>query len=398
MNARRGSPGSPASLREANLARVLDALRRGGAMTQIEIAGNTGLSPATVSNLVRELDAAGAVNLTPSIRNGRRATLVSLAAQDGLLVGIVVGIREMRVAVASSPGTILRQQRMPLQEAHQADDTLDRAAHMVRDLAEQSGHHTVELMAVGAAVAAPVDSVSGQVGAIDIMRGWHGVDLGGELERRLGIPAFVDNDANLAALGELRHGVLQGEATACYINYSHGVGAGLVLGGEIFRGSAGTAGELGHTTLDEDGAVCRCGNRGCLDTVVGARALLESLRSSHGDLRLRDLLTMAMHGDPGCRRVLEDAGRHLGVAVSNIVNLLNPDVIVLGGDLAPVADLLIPPMRDAVDRCAIPSAAATVAIRRGVLGDEAAIFGALAVAAAVQGEQLASEASAVSSL
>lgn len=389
MNARRDAPGSPASLREANVARVLAALRRQGAMTQIEIAGATGLSPATVSNLVRDLDASGAVTVSPSIRNGRRAAMVSLAEHEGLLAGMVFGERELRVAVASAPGAILRLQRLPLPEGHQADETLDRAARLVRDLVGSADHPSGELLAVAAGLAAPVDSVSGQVGGEDILRGWAGVGVSEALSQRLGTPVFVDNDANLAALGELRHGVLQGQRTACFLNINHGVGAGLIIGGELFRGSAGTAGEIGHITLDEDGAICRCGNRGCLDTFVGSRALLAAVRGSHGELRLRDLVGLALAGDAGCRRVLEDAGRHLGVASATLINLVNPDVIVIGGELAVAGDILIAPMREAIDRCAIPSAAATVELRVSALGDRAAPLGALAAAALQQGEKLA---------
>ncbi len=361
-------------------------------MTQIEIAGLTGLSPATVSNLVRELDAAGAVRLTPSIRNGRRATLVALASQEGLLASIIFGVRELRVAVASAPGEVLRQQRLPLPEDHQADETLDRAARLVRDLASNAGHVSPDLLAVGAGLAAPVDSVSGQVGGVDVLRGWAGVGVATALENRLQAPVLLDNDANLSALAELRHGVLQGSTNACFLSLSHGVGAGLILAGEVYRGSAGTAGEIGHITLDEDGAVCRCGNRGCLDTLVGSRALLAAVRVSHGDLRLTDLLSLAASGDPGCRRVLEDAGRHLGVASANLVNLLNPEIIVLGGALGSVAEILVGPMREAIDRCAIPSAAATVQLRVSALGDQAATLGALAAAAQLQGGQLATAA------
>jgi predicted NBD/HSP70 family sugar kinase len=153
-----------------------------------------------------------------------------------------------------------------------------------------------------------------------------------------------------------------------------------VLGGSVFRGSAGTAGEIGHLTIDENGPICRCGNRGCLDTFVGSRALLSSLAASHGPLRLRDIITRALAGDLGCRRVIEDAGRRVGVAVAGLVNLFNPEVIVVGGKLAEAGDLIMVPLREALDRCAIPSAAATVELRPAELGDDADVLGAIELA------------------
>lgn len=380
MNSLRAAPGSQASLREANRARVLSVVRGHGAMTQVEIASLSRLSAATVSNLVRELDVAGLVTLSPSIRNGRRAVLVSLASGGGLLAGIVFGDRDIRVAVASRAREILAQQRMPLQADHVADEGMERAAQLLADLVDGVGGRMADVDAVGFGLSSPVDSVTGQVGSEDVLPGWRGVNVAEAMEGRLKAPVVLDNTANLAALGELRSGALQGVRHGCYIKISYGVGAGIIIDGDIFRGSAGTAGEIGHLTIDENGPICRCGNRGCLDTFVGARAILGALAATHGPLRLHDVITKALEGDVGCRRVLEDAGRHIGVAVAGLVNLINPEVVVLGGQMARAGAMVLTPMREAIDRCAIPSAAATVDLRVSELGESAEVVGALAVA------------------
>jgi predicted NBD/HSP70 family sugar kinase len=362
---------------------VLDALRLQGAMTQVEIAGQTGLSPATVSNMVKELDASGVVELAPSIRNGRRAVLVSLATGNTLLAGIAFGDRDVRVAVGSGPRDIVGSQRLPLPPDHHADEGMERAARLVYDLLEKAGKTMSDIKAVCVGLPAPVDSVSGQVGSEGILPGWRGVAVAKEMEGHLRAPVVLDNTANLAALGELKCGALQGVQHGVYIKVSYGVGAGLILGGELFRGGAGTAGEIGHLTIDENGPVCRCGNRGCLETFIGSHALRDALATSHGALGLRDIIARALDGDPGCRRVLADAGRHLGVAVAGLVNLVNPEVIVVGGQLAKVGPILTDPMLAALERCAIPSAAATVSMRVGELDANADIVGALAVAESV---------------
>jgi predicted NBD/HSP70 family sugar kinase len=359
---------------------VVDALRQQGAMTQVEIAGHTGLSPATVSNMVKELDSAGAVELAPSVRNGRRAVLVSLATGNTLLAGIAFGDRDVRVAVGSGPRDILGRQRMPLPADHHADEGMDRAARLVLDLVETAGKTMADVRAACIGLPAPVDSVSGEVGSEGILPGWRGVHVADEMAGRLQAPVVLDNTANLAALGELRCGALQGVENGVYIKLSYGVGAGIVLAGDVFRGAAGTAGEIGHLTIDENGPVCRCGNRGCLETYIGSQALLEALAVSHGAMSLRDLISRALEGDPGCRRVLHDAGRHLGVAVAGLVNLVNPEVIMLGGQLSKVGAIITDPMLAALERCAIPSAAATATLREPQLDTDADVVGALAVA------------------
>ncbi len=211
---------------------MLQTLRLQGSLTQVELATVTGLSPASISTLGRELSDDGSVSLRRSIRNGRRATLVSLPGRHGVIAAVSIGDRDLRVAMQ-----------------------------------------------------APVDSGSGQVGSESVLPRWSGVPIAEALNTRLGAPVRLDNDANMAALGEIRSGALSGVRNGCYIRASHGVGAGLVIDGEVYRGASGTAGEIGHLTLDENGAVCACSNRGCLDTFVGARALVEAVRVSHGDMR-----------------------------------------------------------------------------------------------------------------
>src|SRR5687768_3685807 len=210
-----------------NRLRVLDAVREHGALTQVEIAGVTGLSAATVSNLVKELDSAGAVLLSPSIRNGRRAVQVSVAASHGLVAAIVFGDRDVRVALGTGGSEILSQRRMPLPADHAADEGMSRAARLVLELVDQSGHSTSEIRAVGLGLPAPIDTVSGQVGSEGILPGWRGVPVAGAMAEALGSKVLLDNTANLAALGEAKFGALQGVSNAIFIKASYGVGAGL---------------------------------------------------------------------------------------------------------------------------------------------------------------------------
>jgi predicted NBD/HSP70 family sugar kinase len=162
-----------------------------------------------------------------------------------------------------------------------------------------------------------------------------------------------------------------------YVMLSSGIGAGLVLGGRLHRGTRGTAGEIGHVLVNEQGPLCRCGNRGCLETYAGLGALLELLRPAHGELTAERLLELASAGDPACRRALADAARNVGSVLAALCNQLNPDRVVVGGTLSPAGELLLEPLRDMVRRYAIPAAADDAEIVRGALGQRAELLGAL---------------------
>jgi predicted NBD/HSP70 family sugar kinase len=190
----------------------------------------------------------------------------------------------------------------------------------------------------------------------------------------------VENDANLGALAELTWGAAKGRSEIAYIKVASGVGGGLISGGRLSHGVGGTAGEIGHTVVAENGPVCRCGNRGCLETLASARAVTNLLSLSRREqISTRRMLELSDSGDAATRRLIGDAGRALGVAVANLCNIVNPECVVIGGDMALTGDVLLNPVRETVKRNAIPSAAADTEIVSGVLGERAEMLGALAL-------------------
>ncbi|MFC1414883.1 ROK family transcriptional regulator [Streptacidiphilus sp. N1-12] len=381
------TPGSQSSLHRANLERVLRAVRMAGSLTQAEIARTTGLSAATVSNIVRELKEVGTVVVTPTSSGGRRARSVSLSADAGIVVGVDFGHSHLRVAVGNLAHRVLAEESEPIDTDASADQGFGRAETLVARLLEQTGFRTDKVIGVGLGVPGPIDGETGALGSTAILPGWTGIAPGRELSSRLGMPVYVDNDANLGALGELVWGAGRGLSDLAYIKVASGVGAGLVISGQIYRGPGGTAGEIGHITLDESGPVCRCGNRGCLETFVGSRHVLNLLASSHGtDLTLSRVVQLAQRGDLGCRRVLADVGRQIGTGVANLCNLLNPRRVILGGDLAEAGDLVLDPIRESVARYAIPSAARQLSVVPGTLGGRAEVLGALALVMSEMGD------------
>jgi predicted NBD/HSP70 family sugar kinase len=372
--------GSQSSLREANRTLVLQTVQHWGGLTQVELAASTGLSPATVSTIVRELLGAGLVDTAQTTRSGRRAQLVTVARRVGLAVGIQVGHRHLRIVLGDFAHDILAEQSLPLPNDHRYDTTLDRAALLVVDLLERVGASLDEVAGVGVAIPAPVDAATGLISVRGIMRGWDEVHLGQTLSKRLARPVFVDNDANLGALAESTLGAARAYRDSVFVRASYGIGAGIVIDGRVHRGFAGTAGEIGHVQVDSAGAICGCGNRGCLETVVGAAALVEALRPNRGTLTLRDVIQLAKEGDQGCARVVADAGAQIGAVVAGLGQAVNPQVVVVGGELAETGELLLGPMRDAIARRVPLNQIAPLEVVPAALGSRAEVVGALLLA------------------
>ncbi|MGN6200502.1 ROK family transcriptional regulator, partial [Humibacter sp.] len=256
MVAARRTPGSQTSLREANRGRIVDAVKKYGGLSQIELAGLTGLSPATVSNIVKELSGAGVLNTAPGTRSGRRAQHVTLAHALGLVAGVHFSTRHLRISISDVAYTVVAESHMPLAKDHRADNELDRVMLLLADMLESAGAGMLDLLAVGVALPAPVDRRTGRIARRGILRGWDGVEVADVLQQRLKRPVFVDTDANAAALGELRLGAARGKEDVVFIDVGDRIGAGLVLGGRVYSGHGGMAGELGHTVIQEDGPVC----------------------------------------------------------------------------------------------------------------------------------------------
>lgn len=380
VNERRRSPGSQASLREANRARLVAAVKKHGGMTQVELVAATGLSPATVSNIVKELVATGALHSTPSTYSGRRALRVTLPHGLGLVAGVHVSPRHLHASIGDLNGSVLAERHMPLARDHRADSELDKVAMLLGDMLETIDSTLDEVLGVGLAIAAPIDHRSGMTARGGILRGWDGIAIGDSLQQRIRRPVAVDNSANLAALAESRTGASRGRSTSITLDIGEGIGAGIILDGRLLRGFHGVAGEFGHTPVMPSGPVCRCGSRGCLEAVAGAPAVLESVRATVGPLKLSDLVLRALSGDNDCIRAIAEAGHVIGVAAGGLCNVLDPERVVVTGEFARAGELLLGPLRHALEARLVIEADGSPDVVQGQLGQTASVTGALALA------------------
>ena len=379
--------GSLRSLRELNRGRVIDALRGRGTASRAEIARATGLSRSTVSSIVSDLIAAGllteqaeATGVAHGEAGGRPPVLLSLNPSAGLAVGVDFGHTHLRVAVSDLSHEVLAESWQELDVDHSAEEGLDAAAKLVDEVLNQAKAERKGVIGVGMGLPGPINRMTGAVGSSSILPGWVGVNAAMEMERRLRLPVRVENDANLGALAEFVWGSGRGFADVVYIKLSSGVGAGLLFGGRLHQGAGGTAGEIGHMPAQNGTAICRCGSRGCIETVASARAIAEQVGVSRGeDVSPRDLLRLIADRDPAASRLVGEAGREIGVALAGLCNLVNPNCVIIGGDLSAAGDLITEPVVESIRRYAIASAAEEVKVVAGVLGERAELLGALAL-------------------
>jgi glucokinase-like ROK family protein len=379
--------GSLRSLRQLNRGRVIDALRDRGMASRAEIARATGLSRSTVSSIVSDLIESGllseqgeATGVAHGEGGGRPPVLLSLNSAAGLAIGADFGHTHLRVAVSDLSHEVLAETRRELDVDHSAEEGLDAAEELVDEVLEEAGAERARVLGVGMGLPGPINRATGAVGSSSILPGWVGVDAAAELERRLRLPVHVENDANLGVLAEFVWGSGKGHTDIIYIKLSSGVGAGLLLGGRLHEGAGGTAGEIGHTPAQQGTAICRCGSRGCLETVASARAIAEQLSASRGEpVSKEQLLQLTADGDPAAARLIAEAGREIGVALAGLCNLLNPDCVIIGGDLSAAGELITEPVRESIRRYAIASAAEQVSVVAGILGERAELLGALAL-------------------
>jgi predicted NBD/HSP70 family sugar kinase len=391
-------PGSQSALREQNQQRVISALMSAGPQTQAELSRQTGLSTATVSNIVKVMAATGIVSTAPTTSSGRRALSVILNDTGQVAAGIDIGRRHLRVVLATANYRVLQEAAVSLPLGHSAMDGLMAASDLLDTLLENGGINRRSLLGAGIGIPGPIDRRSGTVVQGAILPEWVGINIHETFSERLQVPVFIDNDANLGALAQVTWGPHGAVDNLLFMKVASGIGSGLVLNGSLYYGNVGVTGELGHTTINEQGMICRCGNRGCLETVASTSTMIELLsrRSSDavGAVDTRQIIEWALAGDTATLRVIDDAGVAIGRALAHMANLINPETIVIGGPLTSLGEILLEPVRRGLARHAVPIIGDTTNVCMSSLGDRAEALGGAAVVLAQPGVSTALASSA----
>lgn len=380
--ARHGSrPGSQSALRQRNEQLIVATLRDQGALSQAELARTTGLSTATISNIVKSMCANGLATTRPTTSSGRRALAVSLLETPDVAAGIDFGRSHVRLVLASPSFKVKAERFAQLPVGHLAAESIAAAAAMMDELLIESGIDRSRVIGAGVGVPGPMDHRTGTVIRGAILPEWVGVNIVAQLQQALEMPIFADNDANLGALAQVTWGEHRAAKDLVFLKIGSGIGAGLILNGAPYYGHTGITGEIGHATIFDQGLVCRCGNRGCLETVASTAVMIELLsRGEPATLTVQEIITRAKAGDAATLRVIDDAGMSVGKAMANVANMINPEMIVVGGPLAPLGETLLNPIRRGLIRHAVPAIGEGTAVVMSSLGDRAEALGAISLA------------------
>ena len=303
-------------------------------------------------------------------------------------VAIDLGGTQLRVAVADDRGQLRTVVRHPTEAARGREHVINRIVATVKEALVEDGTQPKRVRALGIGLPGPVDPAAGLVISPGNLPGFRNVPLNRILTRATGIPSFLHHDAHLAALGEHRRGAARGASEMIYVTVSTGIGAGILLGGELYAGAHGIAGEVGHIVLQRDGPPCTCGQRGDLESIASgtgiARAARELAPGAPGSAlhgveypTAEDVVRAARTGDELATAILENAGTYLGIAVGTLVNLFNPQLIVLGGSVIKAGTFLLKPMRRSMNASSWKAARRGLRIVRPALGDEVGLIGAV---------------------
>lgn len=347
-------------------------------ITRTEIGQLTGLSRTAVSARVAALAAQGVVierELAPST-GGRPASFVTFNADGGVVLSAAIGRSRTQLAVCNLAGEILAATDIDQEPGMGPDDLMPDIVKRLDALLDDSGLRDNKIYGVGLSLPGTVDRDRGCSLDSPIMRGWDGVPLPPYFAELTRAPVILDNDAKVIALAE-RRGDRQAYDDLLVLKASTGLGAGIIAGGVLQRGAVQAAGEFGHNkTAAAAGLPCRCGDTGCLEAIAGGWALVKALQADgHKVGHLRDVVELANSGDADARRMIRDSGRHVGEVLAAAVNLLNPAVLVVAGDMAGAYDVFVAGLRETLYGNATALATRVLQVVPSTYGDRSSVIG-----------------------
>jgi predicted NBD/HSP70 family sugar kinase len=402
-------------MRELNRLLILNGVRVSGPITRVAVAHRTGLSRTTVSSIVDELLTDNllfegkTVEAAPT--GGRRATLLHFNADAGYVIGVDLGRSHLTLLLTNLAGQIIARHSGPFDASLGPEICLQQVITSLMDFTAEHHIGWHQIIGVGLGIPGPMDAASRMLVRPPRMPGWDQFDMRTVMERACKVPMYFDNDANMGARGESQYGAARNVDNMAYVKVATGIGCGLIVNGDIYRGSSGAAGELGHVTIDDNGPLCDCGNRGCLEVVAGAAAVtLAAARGVYpdssgasdghdghgghdtvdsvgsvatgprrtGPLDVADVVQAALAGDTVAQEAIERAGYHIGIALAGLVNIFNPSLILLDGSMARAGEFLLGPIRQGIARRSLAASSAATRIEMAQLGDNAIALGAVA--------------------
>lgn len=381
------SKGSRGLIRDINQSLLLNLIQADGSISRADLARRSGLSPATVSGIIHFLVRDGLV-LEKAVgvsRGGRRPIMLALNPDAGYVMGVKLTENTIVTALTDLNAQVRQRLTVPLADAGDPATVADALSQAVTQLLRTSGVNRAKLRGVGVGLAGIIDA------SRDILRyspifDWHNVPIRQMLRKRLRVPVYIDNDVNTLTMAEKWFGAGRGVDDFLTITLGRGIGMGIVVRGQFYRGSNGGGGEFGHIVIDPSGPVCDCGKHGCLEAFASDPALLRDAASAiqagrlpgltERSLTIERLVKAAQQGDAVARQLFADAGRRLGMSIANLINVFNPKLILISGEGVRNGAAMFEPMHEAICALATPELLADAEIRIEPLGDDAWARGA----------------------
>ncbi len=377
-------------LRELNLSCVIRLIYRQAPLSRAQLAARTGLNKSTISSLVEDLLERGLIHETGinSAGAGRPATLLEINPQAGAVVAVELGVDFVAAALTDFDGRMMRRDQLSADPAESQAKTMGEIRRLVDESLQVCAVQGLRVLGLSFSIPGTADSERGMLIFAPNLT-WHNVSLRDMFDYS-GVKVYVENDANAAAVGEHLFGVAQNARDFVLVFAGVGVGGGLYLNDELYRGAGGYAGEIGHTPIraEPSGQLCHCGNRGCWETYVGQRAIIERVKGKleggresvfEGEPSLSKIAEAAESGDEAVLEALKEVGSALGSGIAGMVNTFNPEKIVLGGPVSTVGNFMMPAILAGVKQYAMSEIGAQTEISLSAFGPDASLIGAAAV-------------------
>ena len=381
------------NVRNFNKHAAVDLIRfTGRGLSRTDLAEEMGLTRAAVTIIINDLIGYGIIVETESrsTTSGRPPVVLEINPAHGLVAAIDMGAMHLSAALGDFSARILEEIEIPFRIADGPDKCLYEADRVLRELLERRGLSPANLSGIGVGVPGPVITDQGTVMAPPIMPGWDRFPIRATLEECWKTSITLNNDAELGALGEWAYGAGRGERNLAFIKVGSGIGAGLMINRQIYGGTTGSAGEIGHLTVDENGPLCDCGNHGCLEAFAGGHAIASQAgklvasgkrtllsEKDINSLTAQDVAEAARRGDLPAQEILKRSGTYIGIAIAGLINLINPSTVIIGGGVAQVGDLLTASIRQAVRERSLRASEHGVKITTAMLGRRSSLIGAL---------------------
>lgn len=366
--------GDQALVKKINLSIVLNTIIRFAPLSRVKVSELTGLNKATVSNLVQELcDKHLVQEIGPGESSGgRKPRMLLFNGKAGYAVGVEIRLKQMMAVLTDLEGSIIAENECLL-EHHDVPSVLSSMVQLVKGLMQLAPPSHYGIVGVGVGVPGMVDSDGTVLFAPNL--GWEMISLQQLLEEEIGVPVTIDNEANAGAQGELRFGAGRDAQHLLYISAGSGIGSGIIINGELYKGARGYAGETGHMTIEADGKECSCGNHGCWELYASEKTY-DHLDSPLPSRRTSELVRFAEQGHDETLAHFSEIGRYLGVGITNLVNGFNPQSVVIGGPLADAREWIQDTIEQVVSKRTIPYHRERMEIRFAELGSRSTVIGA----------------------